>query len=52
MESKELASKLAQLTLTRKAYDVKILDLRKLTAITDFFIFCSADSDTQVKAIA
>jgi ribosome-associated protein len=50
--SKDLANKLANLTLTKKAYDVKILDLRKLTTITDFFIICSADSDTQVKAIA
>jgi ribosome-associated protein len=52
LNSKNLADKLAHLTLTKKAHDVKILDLRKLTAITDFFIICSADSDTQVKAIA
>ncbi|MGE5499098.1 MAG: ribosome silencing factor, partial [Syntrophothermus sp.] len=29
-----------------------ILDLRKLTSIADYFVICSADSDTQVKAIA
>jgi ribosome-associated protein len=52
LTSKDLAKKLAHLTLTKKAYDVKLLDLRKLTTITDFFIICSADSDTQVKAIA
>lgn len=50
--SKNLADKLARLTLTKKAYDVKILDLRNLTTITDFFVICSADSDTQVKAIS
>lgn len=29
-----------------------ILDLRKLTTITDFFVICTAYSDTQVKAVA
>ena len=28
------------------------MDLRKLTSMTDFFVVCSADTDTQVKAIA
>ena len=28
------------------------MDLRKVTTTTDFFVICSADSDTQVKAIA
>jgi ribosome-associated protein len=49
---KTLAKKLAQLTLTKKASDVVIMDLRKLTDMADFFVVCSADSDTQVKAIA
>ena len=52
MTSKNLASKLAQLALTKKAEDIKILDLRKLTGITDFFVICTGGSDTQVKAIA
>lgn len=51
MNSGELAYKIAKLTLTKKAYDVQILDLRKLTTITDYFVICSGDSDTQVKAI-
>jgi ribosome-associated protein len=47
-----LAKAVAKLTLTKKASDVLILDLRKLTAVTDFFVVCTADSDVQVRAIA
>ena len=38
--------------ISKKAFDVAILDLKRLTSATDYFVICSADSDTQVKAIA
>ena len=38
--------------ISKKAIDIVILDLKKLTSATDYFVICSADSDTQVKAIA
>lgn len=52
MTAKTLARKIAQFAFTKKASDVVIVDLRKVTSITDFFVICSADSDTQVRAIA
>ena len=52
MTPKTLAKKIANLALTKKAHNVSILDLRKLTDMTDFFVVCSGDSDTQVKAIS
>lgn len=52
MTPKLLAKKIANLTLTKKAHSVIIMDLKKITDITDYFVLCSADSDTQVKAIA
>ncbi len=47
-----LARRLADLTLEKKASDVKIFDLRRITNVADFFVVCSADSDVQVKAIS
>lgn len=38
--------------LSKKAHDITILEVRKLTSAADFFVVCTADSDTQVKAIA
>jgi ribosome-associated protein len=52
LDSKKLALKLAELALTKKAEDIKVLDLRKLTPVTDFFVICTAHSDPQVKAIS
>ncbi|MCX7877601.1 MAG: ribosome silencing factor [Ignavibacteria bacterium] len=52
MDSEKLAFKLARLALTKKADDVKVLDLRGITTITDFFVICSAYSDPQVKAVS
>jgi ribosome-associated protein len=52
LTSRTLAKKAAEFALSKKAYDVVILDVRKLTSTADFFVICSADSDTQVKAIA
>ncbi len=52
LTAKTLARKIAQFALTKKASDVVIVDLRTITPVTDFFVICSADSDTQVKAIA
>lgn len=42
----------AHCALEKKATDVQLLDLRKITSMTDYFIICSASSDMQVKAVA
>lgn len=39
--------------LEKKANNVVVMDLRKVkNAITDFFVICSGNSDTQIDAIA
>lgn len=52
MQPKVLAKKIVTFALSKKAHNVIVMDLRKLTDVADYFVVCSADSDTQVKAIA
>ena len=52
MNTKELANRISETIFTKKGFDVIIIDLKKLVTFTDYFVICSADSDTQVKAIA
>ncbi len=52
MNSLNLSKEITKLIQNKKGYNIKILDLRKLTAISDYFVICSADSDTQVRAIS
>jgi ribosome-associated protein len=52
LNSTQLAERAAHLALEKKAHDILILDLRKLTTAADRFVICSADSETQVKAVA
>jgi ribosome-associated protein len=52
LTSRNLAKKIAGFAFSKKASDVQLLDLRKVSDVADFFVLCSADSDVQVKAIA
>ena len=52
LKSRTLAVKAAEAALKKKALDVTILDLSGLTVIADFFVICSGESTTQVRAIA
>jgi len=36
----------------KKAQDIVALDMREVSPVTDYFIICSANSTTQVQAIA
>jgi len=52
LDSKQLAERIAELTLEIKAEDVVILYLRPLSSVTDYFVICTGQSNTQVKAIS
>lgn len=52
MEPVDLAKKIAKLVHDVKAEEIKILDLRKFSSISEFFVICSGSSTRQVQAIA
>jgi ribosome-associated protein len=51
LESKDKALEAARAALDKKAKDILILDLNSLTTIAEYFVICSGESTTQVKAI-
>ena len=52
MESEILVQKIVSLIRNKKGFDIKVLDLKNLTSIADYFIICSGSATMQVKAIA
>ena len=50
--SELLAKRSAELALEKKCEEIKILDLRGLTSVTDFFVIATADSERKAKAAA
>lgn len=51
MDSKKLALLCRELAENRKAEDVVILDLRKISSITDYFVLCTGTSEPHLRAI-
>jgi ribosome-associated protein len=47
-----LARKAGQLALSKKGFDVKILKLKSLSSVCDYFVIASGEADVQVRAIA
>ena len=50
--SREMAEKVIEILNTRKAHNVKLLRVEDQTVISDYFVICSATSNTQVKSLA
>ncbi len=51
MTSTQLAERIAQLAWDKKGSEVLIMDIRKLTDVTDYFVLVSGESELHVKAI-
>ena len=45
-------TKISKFMLEKKALDIKIIDVRKITTLTDFFIICTSESSPQTRAIS
>ena len=52
MESYDLAILLARALDSKKGGDIKVLKTEGLTTLTDYFVLCTASSNTQVKAMS
>jgi len=52
ISSEDRAVKSAALALDKKAFNVKILDIRKVSTIADYLVLATGTSDKQVVAIA
>jgi ribosome-associated protein len=52
LQSQDRAQKCAAFVLGKKAFNVRILDVRKISSLTDFLVLASGSSDRQVKAAA
>ena len=52
MTSKELADKIAELLDNKKGIDIQIIDVSEKTVMADYFVICSGNSTTQIKALA
>ena len=37
--------------LDKKALDIKIIDVRNITTLTDFFVICTSESQPQTRAL-
>lgn len=51
-DSKTLVEHIVEGMKKIKAHNIVVLDVSGLTTLTDYFVICSGNSDTQVKAIA
>jgi ribosome-associated protein len=52
MTSLALARAAGELALSKKGFDVRILKLKKISSVCDYFVICSGSVDLHVKAIA
>ena len=51
MESKKLATLCRKLAENKKAEDIVILDVRKLSSVTDYFVIVSGGNEPHLRAI-
>ncbi|MBQ1895054.1 MAG: ribosome silencing factor [Clostridiales bacterium] len=52
MDSKEFADKIVEILDSKKGIDIEVLDVADKTTLADYFVICSGNSTTQIKALA
>ena len=51
-QPKALAKKIIKAVSDKKADDITLLNLKKLSGVTDYFVICSAGSDVHARVLA
>ncbi|MFU8812883.1 MAG: ribosome silencing factor [Balneolaceae bacterium] len=51
-DSEALIKTITDALLEKKAKEIKVLDVRGLTTLTDYFVVCHGTSDTQIRALS
>ncbi len=52
LPARELAALIVEAMQSKKAADVTVIDVRKVSGVTDYFVIATGGSDIQVRAIA
>ena len=52
MTPKELAALAVRALDSKKGVDIKVMEVTELTTLADYFVICTATSNTQVKAMS
>lgn len=52
LDSKAMVEIITEALLSKKGKEITVLDVSKLTTLTDFFVVCHGTSDVQIKALA
>ena len=47
----ELAQHAVEAALSKKAFDIVVMDMRNVSGVADLFVICSGSSELQIKAI-
>ena len=50
--ARELAIEAARLAEQSNCYDIVVMDLRKVSPVTDYFVICTGTSDRQMRTVA
>ncbi|HHV99439.1 MAG TPA: ribosome silencing factor [Clostridiaceae bacterium] len=52
MDSKNLVDKIVETLKSKKARDIDIIDITKISTLADYFVICSGTSTTHIRTLA
>lgn len=50
-KNKKIINLIPELLQAKKAKDIMVMDVKKITTMTDFFVICTSESNPQTKAL-